>query len=485
MGICRRSAWVASLLIAMLVAGCATPANPPHEASPAPGGADFSLGKSSMSEDELRDLQAQPFAEQRRRLDVVLASHPDDVTARFLRTQAEFKLADGPALIEDSEAVLATTSLSPRLRLRVLDWRAEALLQVERRRDALLVANQALDIDGSDADALFTRGWTLFLIDNSQTESALADIDRALQLEPDQGIGYYRRGSIFRLQGKFDRAAEDFERALRLEPEDAPTHLTYGLTLLQTRDFAHALVQFDAAARLTPRDPAVWAWRSQAHAALKRFDEGAADANQAIDLGATSDDLAAARASLAAGLENQMDYVGAAREYQRSLALQSDPAMANGLARMQWYSGQFPQAVEFFRAQAAQPDSSPYTPLWLFIMRGRANPTDEAAAKAELAELAPPHRPRVWTDTLVDLMLGKSTLDAALAEADASSTYQLKAGRRCEADYYAAEQLLMHGQTDPANRLLEEAYWVCPSTYREAKAVVAERRLLAARSPAR
>lgn len=106
-------------------------------------------------------------------------------------------------------------------------------------------------------------------------------------------------------------------------------------------------------------------------------------------------------------------------------------------------------------------------------MHPRRKPRPAAAAHA--------HQPHAWIDTLVDLILGKSTLEAALAEADAADSDNLRAGRRCEADYYAAEQLLMQGQDLPANRLLEEASRVCPSTYFEAHAIAAERRLLAAR----
>ncbi len=153
---------------------------------------------------------------------------------------------------------------------------------------------------------------------------------------------------------------------------------------------------------------------------------------------------------------------------------------------MQWFSGQFGQAVVSYREHAVSPlqDDDAYTSLWLFAMRGRANPADEPDAKAELALAATAHQPHSWSDTLVDLMLGKTTLESALAEADGADTYKLRAGRRCEVDYYAAEQLLMHGQDEPASRLLEEAYWVCPSTYFEAHALDAERRLLEARSSA-
>lgn len=492
MGISRSAALVAGLLAAALLAGCASVAEGPIRAHDATDGSDFSLGKSEIPSDEWRDLDAQTAAEKRRRLDALVATHPDDLPARFYRLRmeykayaTEFKSDDAAAILADSETLLANPALSGRPRLWVLDWRAETLIHERRHVEAIAAADEALAIDRSDARALFSRGWARFLGDDKRADSALADLDRGLQLQPDEGVGYFRRGNIFRSQGKFDRAAQDFEQAIRFAPDDAPSHFNYALLSFDTKDFEHALAQFDAAAHLTPRDPAVWAWRGQADVWLKHYDDARADAERAIGLGAQGEDLRAARASLAAAFENQTDFVGAAREYRGALAIDEDLNLRRGLLRSLWYAGEFKQSMELFRRQAASPMTGDYTPLWLFIMRGRANPDDEEAAKAELAASAPAHPTHVWMDTLVALMLSKTTLESALAEADAAATGQLRAGRRCEADYYAAEQLLMHGQDEPANRLLEEAYWVCPSTYYEAKAVVGERRLQEAKSSRR
>ena len=48
-----------------------------------------SFANSTISKDDMHELQAQPAAEQKRRLDKVLAVHPDDIAARYLRARAE------------------------------------------------------------------------------------------------------------------------------------------------------------------------------------------------------------------------------------------------------------------------------------------------------------------------------------------------------------------------------------------------------------
>jgi len=482
MGIGFTTANRAWLLIGILVASCGIRAsaaeNPPLSA----GTPNTSLATNAMSADELRELQAQPVAERRRRLDIIVAAHPDDLALRFMRMEIEDKLGDSAAVVADSELVMSNPSLSAHFRQVALERRAEHLLHLHRFDESIAAANQALELDPSSAAALFARGWSRYFVD--QNDGALADLDQALQIDPDEGIGYSRRATILRDQGKFDRAAKDFERAIQMAPNDGPSHRGYGVLLYQTDHLEQALAQLDAAAALLPRDPLALDWRAQVNRALKRPDAVSADEKRMSELGASVEDLAGAHAEVGGVLAAQHDYEGSAREFGRSLSLKFEPSVAVDVARMQWFAGQFGQALATYREHAVSPFSSDseYTSLWLYVMRGRADPADEAAARAELALAWKAHQPHVWTDTLVDLILGKTTLQSALVEADGAEKDKLRAGRRCEADYYAAEQLLMHGQDEPASHLLEEAHRVCPSTYFETHALDAERRLVEARS---
>ena len=476
----RRASWL--LAAALVASGAARASSEPPEPL-WQRGPDFTLGKSAMSDDEVRALNSLSPEEKRRRLDAVLAAHPDDLTARFLRTQVEMKLADSPAVVADSALVLADPALTRKPRLWILQWRAEALIQVRRPDEAIVVANEALTLDASNAEALFARGWARFNVDREHTDGALEDLDRALQLEPQEGIGYYRRATVLQQQGKVDRAAQDFEHALQLVPDDAPTHLQYGILLFQARDFERALAQFDASLRLQPREPNAWRWRAHTDVALDRLQDATADAGRAIEAGTAADEQADAYAIRAFVLERQQDFVGAQHEYERSLALDADDVqVAASLARLQWYNGQFAQAIDALRAQVGKPDASSYTPVWLYIVRVHANPAEDAAAKAELARLALPHQPHAWVDTIVDLALGKTTLDVALVEAATASTDRQRAGQACEANFYAAEPRLAHGEGQAASRLFEAALATCPSTYIEAEAIIAEKRLLAAKA---
>ncbi len=483
MKVLRIAARVARLLVAAPIAVVALQGRAAEGDAPAADVSSFSLGKSAIDADELRELNTQPDPEKRRRLDAVLEAHPQDLAARFLRLQLEVKLGEDSAMLSDSEVVLENPALVETARLWVLEWRAEALVHAGHAAEAVLAADQALAIKEASSGALFARGWARFQQDRVQTDGALADLNRALELVPGEGVGHYRRAVVLQARGELDRATRDYELAVQLAPRDVPSHREYGILLYQTHALERALAQFEAARNLAPHDPDVWVWQMQAELALARSADVAADERRIDELGATRAQVAYAFRQVADALEDQLDFAGAERLYGRSLALAPEPAVAYWLARMQWFNGHFDQPVAYFRERAMAAKSDAYMAIWLFVARSRANPADEVAAHAELAHLAPPHEPHEWTDTLVSMLLGSTSLDAALVEADAAPTFKLKAGRRCEADYYAAEALLMHGGTDAASRLLQEAYWVCPSTYVEAHAVIAQRRLLEAGSP--
>jgi len=89
--------------------------------------------------------------------------------------------------------------------------------------------------------------------DAALAEGARADIERALQLEPDLPDALAARGLYYTyITRDPDRALVDLTRALALAPSDADTHNVAGLTLRRLGRFDDAIRHFDEAARLAP-----------------------------------------------------------------------------------------------------------------------------------------------------------------------------------------------------------------------------------------
>ena len=81
------------------------------------------------------------------------------------------------------------------------------------RRNARRLSYQTFD---SDANRLLTE--VDELLQAAATPPELADLDRAVALQPDNAWGYTDRGTIYRDLKRFEEALGDFNRALELEP---------------------------------------------------------------------------------------------------------------------------------------------------------------------------------------------------------------------------------------------------------------------------
>ena len=52
-------------------------------------------------------------------------------------------------------------------------------------------------------------------------------INKAIQMEPQNGLYYYGRGRVYLLSGDKDKAMQDFQKAADLGDEDALKYLEY------------------------------------------------------------------------------------------------------------------------------------------------------------------------------------------------------------------------------------------------------------------
>jgi tetratricopeptide (TPR) repeat protein len=54
-----------------------------------------------------------------------------------------------------------------------------------------------------------------------QYDRAIEDLDRAIQLDPQNVVAFYDRGIAYGAKGQRDRAIQDFDQAIRLDPQFA------------------------------------------------------------------------------------------------------------------------------------------------------------------------------------------------------------------------------------------------------------------------
>src|SRR5262249_56325737 len=98
---------------------------------------------------------------------------------------------------------------------KVLIARAWALAQKGELDKALAEANRAVELNPSEPYTLDTRSW--IYIAQRKPDLALSDLDKALSLDPELAGAYFDRGRAYELKGERDKAIAAYRKALPLK----------------------------------------------------------------------------------------------------------------------------------------------------------------------------------------------------------------------------------------------------------------------------
>lgn len=117
-----------------------------------------------------------------------------------------------------------------------------------------------------------------------QIDSALADFDRALQIDPHLVKAFYNRGLLFYQTGAVARALADINQAIRLNPRNARFLNTRGIIFANQNDQARALLDFSAALEINPAYPEAYNNRGIIRRVRGELAPALADFNRALAL---------------------------------------------------------------------------------------------------------------------------------------------------------------------------------------------------------
>ena len=94
--------------------------------------------------------------------------------------------------------------------------RAIAHAQLGHRDDAKADLDKAIDLAPDDALLHYNRGNILF--DAGSFEAAIADFDAAIAVESSFALAYFNRGLAFKFLGRVEESMRDLKRAIELDP---------------------------------------------------------------------------------------------------------------------------------------------------------------------------------------------------------------------------------------------------------------------------
>jgi tetratricopeptide (TPR) repeat protein len=206
----------------------------------------------------------------------------DAATVRDWGERLESALLTVDAEVAFFNLLAGSTVLPAAARAEALRCRARAHRNLGRYDEALADFNRAIELNPDRARVIADRGETYRLA--GRFDEALADFNRAIELDPDYTWAIASRGQTYQALRRFDEALADFARAIELDPDRDWVIADRGETYRLAGRFDEALADFARALELDPDDGWAIAHRGQTYQALRRYDEALADFNRAIEL---------------------------------------------------------------------------------------------------------------------------------------------------------------------------------------------------------
>jgi uncharacterized caspase-like protein len=115
------------------------------------------------------------------------------------------------------------------------------------------------------------------LIVHGEYDKALAQLDDAVQTDPDNSSAYVYRGLIRGLNGDREGELSDFSEVIRVAPSSYLGFLNRALALKNSGNCMQALQDFDKAAALAPEHAAIYRYRASCKAEIGQYDEAEED----------------------------------------------------------------------------------------------------------------------------------------------------------------------------------------------------------------
>jgi tetratricopeptide (TPR) repeat protein len=155
------------------------------------------------------------------------------------------------ALFQIQDEAESYSFVSP-LKRAAIHWVARGLARRQQGDlpGAIADYDRAIELEPDDATAYTNRGLARY--DQKDLPGAIADYDRAIELNPDDATAYTNRGNARRQQGDLPGAIADYDRAIELKPEYATAYTNRGLARRLKGDASGAVSDAETVRKLEP-----------------------------------------------------------------------------------------------------------------------------------------------------------------------------------------------------------------------------------------
>lgn len=295
--------------------------------------------------------------------------------------------------------------------------RAVALIHKEEYDRAIADCNRAVEIDPNSAKAFYGRGnaW----LEKGDNDRAIVDYNLAINLDPNYSDAYDGRGIALDRKGQYDQAISDFNKAIKLNPKAANTFCNRGNAWAKRGDYDTAIADFTRAIKLNPKYGIAYYNRATIWKKKGDYDKAIADYSRAIESGS----LSGKKLSKVYGTRGFV-------YFNQALFSLAEPDL---------------EAYLRLNPKAKQ---AKYIMLWLYIARERVGKD----AKPGLAVHAKKIDLNKWPGPIFSLFFGYITPEKLIEETK-DKDKKIEKGRRCETFFYLGQYHLLRGEKDQAMKM--------------------------------
>jgi tetratricopeptide (TPR) repeat protein len=205
---------------------------------------------------------------------------------RYRDHQRALKLIE---LNEEYRDLLARTGTNEQARAEIINLERQVDISGQALSEVITQANAAGDIlnlplryGSSMAEALVDRARVYR--EDKRYDDAIQDLDRAIEITPDDILALVGRGETYRQMGHYDEAITDFTRALDIDPDDLWAIERRGLAYLAAERYTEAAADFTCSIGTDPDNSWAIEQRGGIYRQMGRYDEAITDLTRVIEL---------------------------------------------------------------------------------------------------------------------------------------------------------------------------------------------------------
>ncbi|HEY6285729.1 MAG TPA: tetratricopeptide repeat protein, partial [Ktedonobacteraceae bacterium] len=163
----------------------------------------------------------------------------------------------------------------------------KGLGQERKYTESIRFLNRAIELNSDYTWAYIVRGLTYYE-DLKEYQRAIADYNRAIELDPSNAAGYNNRGLVYDNLKQYDQAIADYDRSIELEPFRVGAYYNRGIAYRDLKEYQRAIADYNRAIELDHTYVQAYYSRGYAYLLLKNVPQAKNNYTQSYELDATN-----------------------------------------------------------------------------------------------------------------------------------------------------------------------------------------------------